>query len=871
MAHKENNQNTSQNLVKPILELFADGKIQDALDASKKLRKMHPNDPLLLNIIGACQAEKNEFDQAIGSYKEALEMNPNYAKAHYNLAAVFHKTGVLKKAILSYERAIDIDPNFAEAINNLGAVYVDLNEEEKASSCFKKATKIKPNYLEPFISLGILNQNMGETSEAILHFEAALALDPFIFEVHNNLGVLFETMGQINDAESHFRKALSINPNLAEAYQNLGNIYKDQGEFNKAIEEYENALMLDPRSAATNYNLGVVYHELHELESAVSCYQTALKVDADFIDAHLSLGVALQDLGKFTDATKTYKNALSINPMDAHIHFNLAIALNKLGDSYEAIKSYKNALSLKPDMAEAHNNIGNIFNDNGHFDEAIKSYRNAIDFAPNYAEAYHHLGSVLSEVGEFEKAIDSFDNAIAINPKLNFILGQALSSRMQLCLWDSFSKNIDVILSGINNNEAPISPFALLSIIDDPKIQRKVAEIYSSKKFPKKNDLSKLEYQSKNVKIKVGYFSADFRDHAVSYLTAGLFELHDRACFEIHAFSFGKDTNDIMNLRIKAGVDCFHEVCSLKSQEIVDLARSLEIDIAVDLSGYTSGARTEIFASLVAPIQLSYIGYLGTMGADYYDYLIADSIIIPIDSEKYYSEKIVYLPSFQANDSLDTPPDIFLTRKDVGLPEDKFVFCCFNNTYKFNPKIFDSWSRILSKTPESVLIVYASNEQSKANLTKEIVKRGIDSSRLIFADNLDRPYYLARYRVADLFLDTHPYNAGTTASDAIKMGLPVLTFIGSSYQARMGASILNAANMPELITNSIGEYESLAIELANNPQKLKDIKKKLLDNISIAPLYDTNLFTKGLESAYKKMYERNQRALEPENITIGNL
>jgi len=265
---------------------------------------------------------------------------------------------------------------------------------------------------------------------------------------------------------------------------------------------------------------------------------------------------------------------------------------------------------------------------------------------------------------------------------------------------------------------------------------------------------------------------------------------------------------------------------------------------------------------------MSYIGYLGTMGADYYDYLIADSIMIPKESQKYYMEKIVYLQSFQVNDSKDLPPNITLTRKDVGLPDKGFVFCCFNNTYKFTPTTFDSWARILLAVKDSVLIVYTKNELSKTNLTKEIEKRGVESKRLIFADTIDRPNYLARYRVADLFLDTQPYNAGTTASDALKMGLPMITLKGQSYQARMGASIVNALNLPELITNSAEEYESLAIELATNPGKLKAVKEKLASNLSTAPLYDTKLFTKNLESAYTQMYERYHEGLKPDHIYV---
>jgi predicted O-linked N-acetylglucosamine transferase (SPINDLY family) len=298
------------------------------------------------------------------------------------------------------------------------------------------------------------------------------------------------------------------------------------------------------------------------------------------------------------------------------------------------------------------------------------------------------------------------------------------------------------------------------------------------------------------------------------------------------------------------------------------LARSVEIDIAVDLGGYTLLSRTEIFAMSAAPIQISYIGYLGTMGANYYDYLVADRTLIPEEKKHHYSEKIAYLPSYQVNDSTQSLPTTIFTRQDVGLPEAGFVFCCFNNTYKITPTTFDSWGRILEQVDGSVLLIYADNESAKTNLTKEIVLRGIDPKRLIFGEQLPIPEYLARYRVADLFLDTLPYNAATTASDALRMGLPVLTCIGNSFACRMAASVINAVNLPELITTTQEQYESLAIELATNPEKLKIIKDKLVDNLPTAPLYDTPLFARHLESAYLTMYDRYQNGLDPDHIYV---
>jgi len=345
--------------------------------------------------------------------------------------------------------------------------------------------------------------------------------------------------------------------------------------------------------------------------------------------------------------------------------------------------------------------------------------------------------------------------------------------------------------------------------------------------------------------------------------------VHDRERFEIHAFSFGPDTKDKMNLRIKKGVDHFHEVRAMSYADTAMLARSVELDIAVDLGGYTANCRTGIFAMSAAPIQISYIGYLGTMGANYYDYLVADQTIIPEENQQYYSEKIVYMPnSYQVNMSNISASEPSLSRHELGLPETGFVFCCFNNNFKITPTTFDSWARILKQVDDSVLLIYISKESARINLTKEIVLRGIQPSRLIFAERVPMPEYLARYRVVDLFLDTHPYNAGTTASDALRMGLPVLTYMGNSFASRMAASLLNVINLPELITTTQEQYESLAIELATNPEKLKIIKDKLVNNLPTAPLYDTQLFARHLESAYLSMYDRYQNGLDPDHIYV---
>jgi protein O-GlcNAc transferase len=638
--------------------------------------------------------------------------------------------------------------------------------------------------------------------------------------------------GRLDLAETYYKKLLKDMPENTVLLTNFGTLQFQKKKLDNGIKLIKKSLKIDPNQPNALNNLGVVFLELNQPDMALIRFDRAITFQANYAEAYSNRGNALKDLNRPKDALESFDHAIAINP----------------------------------GYAKAHSNRGNVLKDLNLLNDALESYDKAISIMPNYANAYSNRGDVLSKLNKIEQAIESYEQAIFINPDLDFILGELLNAKMKLCIWDDLADRIIEIKEKIQNNKKVSNPFPMLSLVDEPKIHKRTAEIFIKDKYPKSNELLKIQRYSKHSKIKIGYFSADFNLHPVSILTAELYELHDRSMFEVHAFSFGLDTKDELNLRIKAGVDNFHDVRSMSNKDIVMLSRSLEIDIAVDLGGHTQSSRTTIFAMLAAPIQVSYIGYLGTMGANYYDYLLADSTIIPKESQHYYTEKIAYLPSYQVNDSRRAYPDIVFTRQDLGLPEDGFIYCCFNNTYKITPEILDSWCRILKGSEDSVLVIYADDDLAKSNLTKEASLRGIAASRLIFGGRLSIPEYLARYRVVDLFLDTHPYNAGTTASDALWMKLPVLTCIGNSFASRIAASLLNAVNLPEMITTSKEEYESLAIQLAKNPKNLKLIKKKLANNLKTAPLYNTPLFTKNIELAFFEMFDRYHNGLDPDNI-----
>jgi predicted O-linked N-acetylglucosamine transferase (SPINDLY family) len=475
----------------------------------------------------------------------------------------------------------------------------------------------------------------------------------------------------------------------------------------------------------------------------------------------------------------------------------------------------------------------------------------------------------LHQLKRYDEAITHYESALSLKPDINWVLGDLLHAKMQICNWSDFDLYLENISNKVLANKKVTNPFPLLAMMDDPALQKKASEIYIKDKYPFNSVLGPISKHSKKQKIRIGYFSADFRDHPVATLTVELFELHDKDRFENIAFSFGLNDESAMRLRLSRAFNQFIDISNMSDLDIAKLARDLKIDIAVDLGGFTAASRPGIFSFRAAPIQVSYLGYLGTMGAHYIDYIIADQTLIPPQLQKYYSEKIVYLPdSYQVNDRKRTISDKKFTRQELGLPENGFVFCCFNNNYKFTPSTFDSWMRILGAIKGSVLWLFQDNSWVVDNLRNEADKHGVDVKRLVFAERMPLPMHLARHSLADLFLDTFPYNAHTTASDALWAGLPVLTLMGQSFASRVAASLLNAIGLPELVVNTAEEYEALAIDLALNPKKLADAKLKLATNRLTSPLFNTPLFTKNIESAYIQMYEQYKAGLELEHISI---
>jgi predicted O-linked N-acetylglucosamine transferase (SPINDLY family) len=542
--------------------------------------------------------------------------------------------------------------------------------------------------------------------------------------------------------------------------------------------------------------------------------------------------------------------------------------LYRAGRFEDALTSLDSALALSPDRAELWNNRGTVLAALGRLDEACVSFGRALNLRPDLTSAFGNRANSLLALGRHEDAARDYERVLAVHPDMPYARGNFLHCRLQSCDWRDFDAERAQLLAEVRAGKRAASPLAWTVILQSPEDQLHAARILTADKYPSMPPLWRGE-RYRHDRIRIAYVSADFSAHATATLMAGVFEHHDRTLFEPIAISFGANDRSPMRGRLENSFARFIDVTSQSDAEIAALMRETEVDIAVDLKGYTANARPSIFARKPAPVQVSYLGFPGTMGAEFIDYIIADPIVIPETAEAFYSEEIVRLPdSYQANDAKRPIAPAAPTRNEAGLPESGAVFCCFNNAYKILPELFDIWMRLLRNVEGSVLWLLDGNPSAASNLGREAEQRGVTASRLVFAPRLPPDEHLARHRLADLFLDTLPYNAHTTASDSLWAGLPVLTCTGDTFAGRVAASLLHAARLPELVTKSLAAYEALALDLARDPKTLASIKAKLVRNRDICPLFDTARFTRHLEAAYVAMHERASRGQPPTSIAI---
>jgi len=568
----------------------------------------------------------------------------------------------------------------------------------------------------------------------------------------------------------------------------------------------------------------------------------------------LQRSLILRKIGHYEDALATINIALSLqSPPAANTLLVKGNLLSTLQRYPDAVQAYRDALTINPKFAQAHNNLGSVLQLSDNTSQAEQSFQSAITLKPDYAEAHSNLATLQLDQKRFDEALANFDAAFALNPDYNFLEGKRLYTKLFLCDWSDYHKDTKRLLTNVEKNKPVTAPFTLVALPSTQAMQLSCNRLYTAMKYPPKTPLWQGEAY-KHDKIRIAYLSADYHEHPTAYLTADLFECHDRAAFETFAISFGKHDQSPMRSRLENAFDHFIDVAGMSDKNVALMLREKQIDIAVDLKGYTQNARAGILAYKPAPVQVNYLGYPATMGAEYIDYIIADSTIIPHGQEPFYDEKIIRLPHcYQPHDSKRAASQNSASKAEHGLPENAFVFCSFNNSYKITPDIFDIWMDILRHKENSVLWLLKTTETACQNLSREAQKRGIEPSRLIFAPYVKQPDHLARYRFADLFLDTAPCSAHTTASDALWAGIPVLSCPTDTFAGRVAASLLRTAGAQELVVETMTDYKELAINLAHDPDRLDTIKQKLTKSRETSPLYDTKSYTQNLEKAFSDM------------------
>ena len=606
---------------------------------------------------------------------------------------------------------------------------------------------------------------------------------------------------------------------------------------------------------------------MKKFDDALASYDAALASRPGDAGAWYNRGNALSELKRFVEAIASYDRALTLVRDNAEALNNRGLALAALRRFDAALESYGKALALKPGLGDAYCSRGLSLKELGRLDDAYASFEKALALRPAYPEALAGSGLTLQLLGRYGEAVERYEKALALEPDSSHAFSGLLICANKLCDWERKAALAGRAIEHIAEKKPTVFPFTFLGYSGDPRLQLECASNFAAHAFhPLPKPLWTGE-RWRHDKLRIAYLSADFHDHATAHLMAELFERHDRSRFEVTAISFGIDDGSPMRQRLTAAFDSFHDCRQQSDEDIARFLHEQNTDIAIDLKGYTQDARPGILAYRPAPVQVSYLGYPGTMGAGFIDYIVADSTVIPPGHERFYTENAVRLPDcYQVNDSKRAIAEGTPERREAGLPDEGFVFCCFNQNWKITPEIFDAWMRLLRAVGGSVLWLLRDGEAAERNLRREAEARGIDPARLIFAPLLPSEEHLARHRLADLFLDTLPYNAHTTASDALWAGLPVLTQTGEGFAGRVAASLLNAASLPELITHSQADYEALALRLAGDPMLLKGYRDRLNANRAALPVFDTDRFRRHVEAAYLQMWEIWQSGEQPRNF-----
>lgn len=750
-------------------------------------------------------------------------------------ARAAHQQGDLAQAASLYVQILAEQPFDADCLHLLGVVELQRGNHAKALKHLDRAISIAPSAASFHYHRALALQDLGRPQDASEAYLQAIALRPDHADAHSNLGSVLRALGRHVDAMASLDRAISLHPDHASAHHNRANLLAQMGRHADAVKDYGRAIRLAPQRVESHCNRGLSFLELGEHDAALENLDNALRLQPDHPQALLNRGNVLAQLRRMDAAIECYARAAKVAPGFAPALVNLGMALSMIGRHEGAVESLGQAIRLRPDDAAAH----------------------------------RHRGDALVALGRLAEAISSYEKALALQPDTDELPGLLLHTRMRCCDWTDHDFLVRSLSERVARGERVAPPFVVLTVLDSPALQRQAASQHVKTLHVPRIGPAVAPCSKSGDRIRLGYYSADLHNHATAYLIAEMIERHDRQRFEVVALSFGPERDDEMRRRLLAAFDRFIDVRQASDADVVRHSRKVGIDIAIDLKGLTRDCRPALFLGRCAPIQVNFLGYPGSLGAPCFDYLVGDHIVITQEARPQFTEHVVRLPhSYQPNDGKRLVSERVYSRRELGLPEHALVFCCFNKNFKITPTVFGIWMRILREVHHAVLWLFADNPLAAEHLRRHARDQGVDPSRLVFATHLPLAEHLARHRAADLFLDTWPYNAHTTASDALWAGLPVLTRCGESFPSRVAASLLHAVGLPQLVVGTDDDYVGLAVALARSPDRLRDLKSHLSTCRSDFPLFDTARFTRHLELAFERMFQRHRAGLAPGDFDI---
>ncbi|HXW26912.1 MAG TPA: tetratricopeptide repeat protein [Xanthobacteraceae bacterium] len=846
------------------------GRFGEGVELARRALGVNAKQARTHNLLGLALARLGQDAAALRSFDDAVACQPDFAEAHGNRANALAGLGRLSEALASYDRAVGLRPDSCEDWCNRGSVLLQLDRPAEAIESYDRALLAKPDFVDAHLQRGVALALVGRHQEALASYDKALEIAPAHADALNNRGNTLRKLARHDEALESFDRAIRIAPNHVAALSSRAAALSDLGRHDAALASCDSALAVDPRSVDALNVRGSVLMNLGRHEEALTNFDTALAAKPDHVGALNNRGIALGRLDRHEQALASFERALAIKPDDVDALNNRGNALFSLMRNDEALASYDSALLAAPGHVDARCNRGHVLVELGRHAEALATYDAVLATRPDHVDAVYRRGVLLRRLQRFEEAIDCYRRALALDPG-----HPDAFSGLVLCLLlagdrAEIAALSDEIAARAAAGTSPLEPFILLAIDSTPAQQLACARNYVRLKGLTRTAAPAVRRREHAGKLRLAYLSADFRRHPVAYLIAHLFRLHDRSRFEVIGISFGRDDRSEMRARIAKSFDQFHDVAARTDRQVAELVRELGIDIAVDLMGHTEDSRLGVLADRPAPVQLTYLGYPSTTGADFIDYVIADPVVLPFDQQPFYTEKIVHLPEcYLVNDATKAIAPRTPSRREAGLPDAGVVFCCFNHSYKIAPPTFAVWMRLLSRVPGGVLWLSRTSEVAARNLRRSAAAHGIDPERVIFAPRVERMEdHLARFRLADLFLDTLPYNGHTTASDALWAGVPVVTCAGVAFAGRVAASLLKAIGAPELVTHDLADYEALALALATDSSARDAVRRKVADHRASHPLFDTDRTRRHLESAYTTMWDIYRRGETPRSFRV---